>query len=184
MGAVDTVEWASVLSGHYIQNVWVSRAMNLHQILCEVWTFLCGSYSNDSEACSSGQLVIGSFITSSTCSCITCCAEFFGETSNHPGDSALLLPRFGTSWLLAFPKTKITFERGEIADHQWDSGKYKGAAMATGRTVWGPKMPTLKGTDASLPCVQCFLYLVSSSTNDSFSCYMAGYFLDRLRYLS
>ena len=36
-------------------------------------------------------------------------------------------------------------------------------------------MPTLKGTDASLPCVQCFLYLVSSSTNDSFSCYMAGY---------
>ena len=35
--------------------------------------------------------------------------------------------------------------------------------MAVGRTVWGPKVPTLKGTEASLFCVQCFLYLVSFS---------------------
>ena len=63
------------------------------------------------------------------CSCIMSCAEFYGETSNHPGDSALLQPRFGTLWLLAFPKTKITFEREEISEeHQWDSGKYDGAA--------------------------------------------------------
>ena len=26
-----------------------------------------------------------------------------------------------------FPQTKITFEREEISDHQWDSGKYDGA---------------------------------------------------------
>ena len=39
--------------------------------------------------------------------------------------------------------------------------------MATGRTVWGPKVPTLKGTEASLPYVQCFLYLVYSSINVS-----------------
>ena len=32
-----------------------------------------------------------------------------------------------------------------------------------GRTVWGPKMPALKGTESSLSYVQCFLYLVSSS---------------------
>ena len=31
-----------------------------------------------------------------------------------------------------------------------------------GRTVWGLKVPTLKGTEASLSYVQCFLYLVSS----------------------
>ena len=62
------------------------------------------------------------------CSCITSHAEFFGKTSNHPGDSALLQPRFGTLWLLTFPKTKITFEREEISDHQWDAGKYNGAA--------------------------------------------------------
>ena len=40
-------------------------------------------------------------------------------------------------------------------------------------------MPTLKGTEASLSCVQCFLYLVSCSINVSFSYYMAEYFLDR-----
>ena len=57
-------------------------------------------------------------------SCIMSSAKFFVETSNHPGDSAPLYPRFGTLWLLAFPKTKITFEREAISDHQWDSGKY------------------------------------------------------------
>ena len=43
--------------------------------------------------------------------------SFFWETLNHPGDSAPLQPRFGTLWLLDFPKTKITFEREEILDH-------------------------------------------------------------------
>ena len=61
-------------------------------------------------------------------SCIMSHAEFFGETSNHPGDSAPLQPRFGTLRLLAFPKTKITFERQEISDCHWDSGKYDGTA--------------------------------------------------------
>ena len=56
---------------------------------------------------------------------IMSCAELFGETSNHPGNSAPLQPRFGTLWLLAFPKTKITFEREEISDCRWDSGKKK-----------------------------------------------------------
>ena len=45
---------------------------------------------------------------------ITSPAEFFGKTSNHPGDSAPLQPRFGTLWLLAFPKAKITFEREDF----------------------------------------------------------------------
>ena len=58
--------------------------------------------------------------------------QFFGETSNHPGDSAHFQPRFGTLWLLAFPKTKITFEREEISDHWWDSGKYDRAADGDG----------------------------------------------------
>ena len=39
----------------------------------------------------------------------------FGETSNHPGDSVSLQPRFGALQLLAFPKTKMTFEREEIS---------------------------------------------------------------------
>ena len=51
-------------------------------------------------------------------SCIMSHAEVFGETSNHPGDSAPLEPRFGALQLLAFPKTKVTFEREEISDCQ------------------------------------------------------------------
>ena len=49
-------------------------------------------------------------------------AEVFGDTSNHPGDSVPLQPRFGALRHLAFPKTKIIFERDEI------SGKYDGTA--------------------------------------------------------
>ena len=82
----------------------------------------------------------------------------------------------------------------EISEHQWDSGIYGETANGdsnkgfcsvlnsrrdSGRTDWGPKVPTLKGTEASLSYVQCFLYLVSSSINFCFSQYMAGYFLDR-----
>ena len=42
-----------------------------------------------------------------------------------------------------------------------------GHLMAIGRTACGPKVPTLKGTEASLFYVQCFLYLVSCSINIS-----------------
>ena len=49
-----------------------------------------------------------------THTCITFHAELFGKTSNHPGESAPLQPKFGTLQLLAFPKIKITFEREEI----------------------------------------------------------------------
>ena len=45
-------------------------------------------------------------------------------------------------------------------------------------------MPTLKGTEASLSCVQCFLYLVSSSINVYFSYIVGGYFLGRPRIVS
>ena len=97
--------------------------------------------------------------------------EFFGETSNHPGNSAPLQPRFDALWLLAFPQNKFTFEREEISDRWWDSGKYNGAAVGNWENcphnACGPELPTLKGTGASLSCVQCFLYLISSSINVS-----------------
>ena len=63
-----------------------------------------------------------------TRSCITFHADFFCKTPNYSGDSAPLQPRFGPLWLLAFSKTKISFEREEISDHWWDSGKCDKAA--------------------------------------------------------
>ena len=81
-----------------------------------------------------------------------------------------------TSGFLAFPQTKITFEREEISDHDEIQENTTGQLMAIGRTGWGP---TLKGTEASLSCVQCFLCLVSSSANACFSWRAAGDLLDR-----
>ena len=95
--------------------------------------------------------------------------RIFSWTLNHAGDSAPLQPRFGALWLLTWPKTKITFEREKISDHQWDSEKYDGAAdgywenCARSQGSGGPS----KVTEVSLSYVQCFLYLVSSSVNVS-----------------
>ena len=58
------------------------------------------------------------------CSWIISHKEFFFCETSHPGDSAPLQLSFGVLWLLPFPKTKITFEKEEILNHWWDSGKY------------------------------------------------------------
>ena len=78
-----------------------------------------------------------------------------------------LQPRFGALQLLAFPKTKITFESKRFQTTDEVQKNTTGWLMAIGRTVWGPKVPTLNGTEASLSYVQCFLCLVSSSINVS-----------------
>ena len=92
-------------------------------------------------------------------SCITSHEEFFGKTSNHPGDSAPLQPRSGALRLLVFPKltSPLKGKRFQTSDEIQENTM--GQLMVIGRTVWGPKVPTLKGTEVSLSCVQCFLYL-------------------------
>ena len=125
------------------------------------------------------------------CSYITSCAEFFGETSNHPGDSAPLQLRFDTLQLLAFPKTKITFEREEISDRQWDSGKYDRAADGDSnkgccRVFWtveealgelGEVSRCLlwRGLRRHCPMSSVSCILLSYSINVYFSDYMTGY---------
>ena len=55
----------------------------------------------------------------SACSCITLCSEFFWYNIKPLVWPSPLPPRFGALQLLAFPKTKITFEREEISDCRW-----------------------------------------------------------------
>ena len=90
---------------------------------------------------------------------ITSRGEFFGEISNHPGDSDPLQPRFGALRLLSFPKTKITFERKEISDSQWDSGKYDTELIAIGRTVKRSQVTYFEGHWGVI--VQCTMFLMS-----------------------
>ena len=103
----------------------------------------------------------------------------FGKTSSHPGDSAPLQPRFGTLWLLAFPKTKITFEREKTSDHRWGSRKYDRAADGYWENCVRSQGPYFERDWGFF--VQCTMFLVSCIFNKClyFSYYMAGDLLDR-----
>ena len=161
MGAVDTVEWACVLCGRHIQNDWVSTAMNLHQILCQAWTFLHRNYSGDSEGCTTDNWwwaasseLVSSYIMSHT---------VFWRNIKSP------------RWLSS-PRDQIwcslTSGFSQNWNHLWKGRAFRPSIrfrkitmeqlMMTGRTVWGPKVSTLKGTKVLLSYIQCFLYLVSS----------------------
>ena len=100
-------------------------------------------------------------------SCITSHADIFGRTSDHPGDSVPLRPRFGAPKLLSFPKTKITFEREEISDHWWDSGKYDRAADGDWENYVRSQGAYFEGDWGISVLCTTFLYLVSTSINVS-----------------
>ena len=114
------------------------------------------------------------------CSCIMSCAELFGETSNHPGDSASLKPIFGALWLLAFPKAEVIFKREEISEYLWDLGKYDGAADSDWENCVRSHVAYFEGDWGII--VLCTAFLVSCIFFNkclSFSYYMAGYCLNR-----
>ena len=102
------------------------------------------------------------------CSCITSLAEFWGANIlsirwlNAPCSPDVAPCDF---WL--FPKLKSRLKGKIFQTTDEIQENMIGQLMAIGRIVWGPKMPTLKRTEVSLFCVQCFLYLVSSSINVS-----------------
>ena len=100
-------------------------------------------------------------------SCIKSHVEFFCEAWNHPGDSAPYSPDLVPCDLWLFPKLKspLKGKRFQTIDEIQDNTM--GQLMVIGKTVWGAKVPPLKETEASLSYVQCFLYLLSSSINDS-----------------
>ena len=116
--------------------VWPSHSESLEQVEQWICLKLCVKLKHCSaemtwmvqKATAVGNWWLAAASWQRSCSCTTSCAGFFGKTSNHPGDSAPLQPRFGALGLLAFPQTKTTFEREEISDHWWDSGKYDEAA--------------------------------------------------------
>ena len=68
-----------------------------------------------------------------------------------------------------FPKLKSPLQGKRFQTVDEIQENMMGQLMGIGKTVWGPKVPTLKRTEASLSCIQCFLCLVSSSINVSIS---------------
>ena len=68
-------------------------------------------------------------------------------------------------WLFPKLKSALKGKRFQTINEIWEN--MTGQLMAIGRTLWDSSMPTLKGIEASLSYVQCFLSLVSSSINVS-----------------
>ena len=161
-------------NGCHIQNEWVEQQSCI-KFCIKLIPFSVETTEMILKAAASGNWWLAASALLRTHWCIMSHAEFFGETSNHPGDSAPYSPDLVpcTFWLCSKLKGKGFQTVSEIQETT------VGQLMAFGRTVWGPKVPMLKGTEVSLSYVQCFLYLVSSSINVSFSYYMAGYLLNR-----
>ena len=176
---MDAIEWVWVLCDHRIQNEGVE------QWICIKFCFKLQHSSMETirmiqKATAMGNWWLAASSRQYTCSCITLCAEFFSETSNHPGDSVPLQPRFGTLWLLAFPKIKITFEREEISDYRWDSGKYNGTADGDWENCMGSQGAYFEGDwGVIVLCTMFLVFCIFFNKRLYFSGYMAAYLLDR-----
>ena len=123
-----------------------------------------------SKSRSYGQLVISSFIT--TMYLLTHhvqCRVFWGNIKSPRWASAPYIPDLVPCDFWLFPKLKTHLKGKRFQTTSEIQENTTGQLMAIGRTVWGPKVSTLKGTELSLSHVQCFLYLVSSSISVSFS---------------
>ena len=86
---------------------------------------------------------------------------------------------YSTLWLLAFPRTKITFEREEILDSWWDSGKCNRAADGDWKNCVRSQVTSFEG-DWSIT-VLCTMFLISCIFFNKrlyFSYYIAGYLKD------
>ena len=62
-------------------------------------------------------------------------ADFFGETSNHPGGSAPLQPRFGALDFWLFPKLKLPLKGKSFQTIDEIRENMTRQPMAIGRTV-------------------------------------------------
>ena len=105
--------------------------------------------------------------------------EFFDKHQIIQVTQPPLQPRFGALQLLPFPKTKSTFEREEISDHRWDSGKYNGVADGYWENCVRSQGAYFEGDWGII--ILCAMFLVSGTFNKClcFSYYMAGCLLDR-----
>ena len=157
-GRCHWVPMCTVLCGCYIQNDWAEQWICIkfwvkpqHSSMETIWMIQkAAAMDNWWLAASSWQCAR---------SCITS-LELFGETSNHSVDLVPYSRDLAPCNFWLFPKLKSPLKGkrfqtvGEIQEYM------TGQLMVTGRTVWGPKVPTLKGTEASLSCIQCILYLL------------------------
>ena len=94
---------------------------------------------------------------------ITSCEEFFWQNIMSPRWlSAPYSPDLPPWDLGFFPKLKSPLKGKRFQTIDENQGTMTGQPMRIGRTVWGPKVPTLKGLRCHCPIynVSCILYLL------------------------
>ena len=138
---------------------------------------------DDSECHHYGQLVIGSFIRT-TCPLHASCLmqSFLVKHQITQVTDPLCSPDLMPCDFWLFPKLKSSLKGRRFQTDNEIQGNMTGQLMVTGSTVWGPKVPTLRGTEVSLFYVHiCTVFLLSCVFFNKclcFSYYMAGYLLD------
>ena len=143
----------------------------------EAWTFLHGNYSDDSEGRSYGQLVIGSFITTMHLLRHHISCRIFWWNIKSP---RWLCPDLESYDFWLFPKLKSPLKGKRFQTVSEVQENTVGQLMVIGRTGWGPKVPTLKGTESVIVlCAPFLVCCIFFSKCLYFTYYMAGYLLDR-----
>ena len=94
-------------------------------------------------------------------------SEFFGKTSNHPGDSAPIRPRFGAYDFWLFPKLKSPLKGKKFQTINEIQENTPGSWWWLGELCEVPRCLLWRGL-RHLSYVQCFLYLVSSINVSNF----------------
>ena len=113
------------------------------------------------------------------CSRITSHAEFLAKLQITQVTQPLYTPDLAPYdfWLFSKLKSPLKGRRFQIVNEIQENTTRQ--LMAIGRTVWGPKVPALKGTEVSLSYVQCSLYLVSPTTVSIFhSTWLDNFWID------
>ena len=116
------------------------------------------------------------------CSCIMSHAEFFGETSNHPGDSDPYIPDLVSCDFWLFPKQKSPLKGKRFQTFDEIQENTMGRWWPLRELCEVPRCLLWKVLRCHCPMynVSCILYLLQWSEEDILLQYMAGYFLDRL----
>ena len=132
-----------------------------------------------SEGHSCGQLVTDSFIVTICLLIRHVLGRIFWQKIKSLGWLRPPQSRFGALRLLAFSKTKITFEREEISDYGWDSGKYNRAADGNWENCVRSQGTYLEGDRGVIVLCTFLVSYIFFNKCLYFSYYMAGYLLDR-----
>ena len=158
MGAVHAIEWACVLHDHCIQNDWVK------QWICIKFCIKLKHSSAETIRMIQKATAMGNWWLAASsqhiCWCIMSMQSFLAKHQITQVTQAPLFPDLVPCDFCLFPKLKSSLKGKRFQTINENQENMTGQLMVTGRTVWGPKVPTLKGTVASLSYVQCILSLL------------------------